>query len=57
MARKRKKKKADKLSWKQVDVTTERFLQFLSSFAWVFIFWIYIENNDEERKSDRISIY
>ena len=51
--RKRKEKKADKLSGKQADVTTERFLQFLSSSAWLCIFWIYIDSNKEERERER----
>ena len=35
---KEKEKKAGKLSGKQADVTTEKFLHFLSWFAWLFIF-------------------
>ena len=50
---KRKEKKADDLSAKQIDVTTERFLQFLSSSAWVWIFCIYIDGNKEERERER----
>ena len=51
--RKRKEKKADKLLGKQADVTTEQFLQFLSSSAWLCIFWIYIDSNKEERGRER----
>ena len=53
--RKRKKKKADKLSEKLTDITTERFLQFLSSSAWLCIFWIYIDSNKEKREKVRES--
>ena len=55
--RKRKEKKADKLLGKQADITTEQFLQFLSSSSWLCIFWIYIDINKEERESERVSIY
>ena len=46
--RKRKEKKG-KLSKKHADVSTNRFLQFLFSSAWLCIFWIYIDSNKEER--------
>ena len=52
--RQRKEKKADKLSGNQGDATTERFLQFLSSSAWLCIFWIYIDSNKEERKRESV---
>ena len=51
--RKRKEKKAGKLFGKQADVTTEQFIQFLSSSAWLYIFWIYIDSNKEERERER----
>ena len=51
--RKRKEKKVDKLSGKQADVTTERFLQFLSSSSLLFIFCIYIDSNKEDREKER----
>ena len=51
---KRKEKKADKLWRKQVDVTTERFLQLLSSSAWLRIFLIYIDSNEEERERKKV---
>ena len=51
--RKRKEKKADKLLGKLVDITTERFLQFLSSSACLYIFWTYIDSNKEERERER----
>ena len=51
--RKRKEKKADKLSGKQTDVTTKLFLQFLSLSAWLYIFWIYIDSHKEERERGR----
>ena len=47
--RERKEKKADKLSGKHADVTTERLFQFLSWSAWLYIFWIYIDSNKEEK--------
>ena len=51
--RKRKEKKANKLSGKQANVTTERFLQFLSLSSWLCIFWIYIDSNKEDREKER----
>ena len=52
---KRKEKKADKLSGKNIDMTIQRFLQFLSSSAWLCIFGIYIDSNKEEREKERES--
>ena len=51
--RKRKEKKADKLSGKQANVTLERFLQFLSSSALLCISWIYIVSKNEVRERER----
>ena len=48
---KRKEKKVDKMSGKQADVTTERFLPFLSSSAWLYIFWIYNDSYKKESES------
>ena len=50
---KRKEMKADKLLGKQTDVTTERFFHFLTSSAWLCIFWISIDSNKEERERER----
>ena len=49
----RERKKADKLLGKRADVTTKRFLQFLTWSAWLWIFWIYIDSNKEEWESER----
>ena len=59
--RKRKEKKAENLLGKQVDVKTERILQFLSSSARLCIFGIYIDINKEEGERERekvtVSVY
>ena len=56
---KRKEKKAEKSWGKQAGVTMERFLQVLSSSAWLYIFLIYIDSNNEqkEKQSERVSIF
>ena len=40
----------------QADITTEQFLQFLSSFAWLCVFWIYIDSNKEEIESESLHL-
>ena len=50
---KRREKTAGKLAGKQANVTTEQFLQLLSSSAWLCIFWIYIDNNKKDREWER----
>ena len=51
--RKRKEKKADKLCGKQADGTTEQFLQFFSSSAWLCLLQIYFDYNKEARERKR----